>query len=109
MGAAASAVVAVVVAAHRLFLSMALQRPWLVVAVVAVVADNSVLDNPTSTIPEPLAPHREHLVRAKAAVTEPEVVAVAVAKMVVQEVQYPAEMMVLFQVKMATVWHQEVV
>jgi hypothetical protein len=40
---------------------------------------------------------------------EPEVVVVAVDKMVVQEVQLLVAMTVLFQVKMATVWHPEVV
>jgi hypothetical protein len=47
--------------------------------------------------------------KAKVVETEPGVVVAGVEKMVVQEVQLLAAMTVLFQVKMATVWHPEVV
>jgi hypothetical protein len=88
---------------------MVLLRPWPAVAVVAAAVDNSVPDDPTITHRAQQELPREHQVKAKIAVMEPEVVVVAVDKMVVQEVQLLAAMTVLFPVKMATVWHPEVV
>jgi hypothetical protein len=88
---------------------MVLLRPWPAVVVVVVVVDNSVPDDPTTTHQAQQELPREHQVKAKIAVMEPEVVVVAVDKMVVQEVQLLVAMTVLFQVKMATVWHPEVV
>ena len=88
---------------------MVLLRPWLVVAVVVAVAGNLVLGNLTKVIPEQLEPHKELLAKAEAEVMELEVVGVVVDKMAVLEVDWSPATAAAFQVKMATVWHQEVV
>jgi hypothetical protein len=80
-----------------------------VVAVVAVVVGNLVLGNLTKVIPEQLEPHKELLAKAEAEVMELEVVVVVVDKMAVLEVDWSPATPAAFQVKMATVWHQEVV
>ena len=66
-------------------------------------------DDPTTIIQVQPGPHKVLPVKAKAAVTELAVVVVGADKMAVQEAQLLVEMMVLFQVKMATVWHPEAV
>ena len=83
--------------------------PWLVVAVVVAVVAIFPQDGPIKTIPAQQAPHKVLPEKAKAEVTEPEVVVAVVDKMAVQEVQLLVAMTVLFPVKMATVWHPEVV
>jgi hypothetical protein len=80
-----------------------------VVAVVAVVVGNLVLGNLTKVIPEQLEPHKELLAKAEAEVMELEVVVVVVDKMAVLEVDWSPATPAAFQVKMATVWPQEVV
>ena len=82
---------------------------WQVVVEVAVAVGNSPPDNPTTIIQELLEPHKEHLVRAKAAVTELVEVVVAVDKMVVLAAVQLVETMVHLAVKMAIVWHPEAV
>jgi hypothetical protein len=80
-----------------------------VVEVVVEVVDSFPQDDPTTTTPEPLEPHKALPAKAKVVATEQEVAVVVVDKMVVPEVQLLVAMMVLFRVKMATVWHPEVV
>jgi hypothetical protein len=79
------------------------------VVVAVVVADSFPQDGPIKTIQAQQAPHKVPQAKAKAEVTEPEVVVVVVGKMAVQEVQLLVAMTVLFPVKMVTVWHPEVV
>jgi hypothetical protein len=79
--------------------------------VVAVVGAgvNLVLGNLTKVLPEQLEPHKELLAKAEAEVMEPEVVAVVADKMAVLAVDWSPATTAAFQVKMATVWHPEVV
>ena len=83
--------------------------PWPEVVVAVVVAGSFPRDDLIKTIQAQQAPHKVLPAKAKAEVMEPEVEVVVVDKMVVQEVQLLAAMTVLFPVKMATVWHPEVV
>jgi hypothetical protein len=79
------------------------------VAGVVVVVVNLVLDNLTKALPEQLEPRKELLVKAEAMEMELEVVAAAVDKMAVPAVDWSPATTAAFQVKMATVWHPEVV
>jgi hypothetical protein len=83
--------------------------PWPVVVVAEVAVGSFPQDDPIKTIQAQQGPHKALLGRAKAAVMEPEVVVEVVDKMAVQEVQLLVAMTVLFPVKMAIVWHPEVV
>jgi hypothetical protein len=76
---------------------------------VAGVVETSVQGDLTTTRRAQQEPHKVPPAKAKVVETEPGVVVAGVDKMVVQEVQLLAAMTVLFQVKMATVWHPEVV
>jgi hypothetical protein len=78
---------------------------------VAVVVEvvNLVLANLTKALPEQLEPRKELLVKAEAEVMELEVVVVAADKMAVLAVDWLPATTAAFQVKMATVWHPEVV
>ncbi len=78
-------------------------------AVVAVAVGNLVLGNLIKVIPEQLEPHKELPAKAEAEEMELEVVAVVVDKMAVQAVDWSPATTAAFQVKMATVWHPEVV
>ncbi len=79
------------------------------VVAVAVAAVNLVLGNLTKAIREQLEPHKELPAKAEAEVMELEVVAVAVDKTAVLAVDWSPATTADFQVKMATVWHPEVV
>ena len=83
--------------------------PWPVVVVEVGVVGSFPQDDPIKTIPAQQAPHKAPPAKAKVEVTEPEVVGEVVDKMAVQEGQLLVVTTVLFQVKMATVWHPEVV
>ena len=79
------------------------------VAEVVAVADNIRQVNPIKDNRAQPGPRKELLDRAKAVVTEPAAEVVAVDNLVVQEVLFVVATMVLFLVKMATVWHPTVV
>ena len=66
-------------------------------------------DGPIKTTQAQQEPHKVLRAKAKVEVTEPGVEVEVVGKMAVQEVQLLVVTTVLFQVKMATVWHPEVV
>ena len=76
---------------------------------VEVVVGSLVLDNPIKTIPAQLEPHKELQDKVEAEVMEPEVVEVVVDKMAVLAVDFLPVTTEVFLVKMATVWHPEVV
>jgi hypothetical protein len=78
-------------------------------AVVVAVAVNLVLGNLTKALPEQLEPHKELLAKAEVVVMGPVAVVEAVDKMVVPAVDWSPATTAAFQVKMATVWHPEVV
>ena len=75
----------------------------------AAVVVNLVLGNLTKVLPEQLEPHKELLAKAEAEVMEPEVVVAVVDKMAVLAVDWSPVTTAAFRVKMATVWHPEVV
>jgi hypothetical protein len=75
----------------------------------AVGAVNLVLGNLTKVLPEQLEPHKELLAKAEVAVMEPVAAVGAADKMVVLAVDWSPATTAAFQVKMATVWHPEVV
>jgi hypothetical protein len=80
-----------------------------VVVVAVAVVGSLVLDNPIKTIPAQQEPHKELQAKAEAEVTEPEVVVEVVDKMAVLAVDFLTVTTEVFLVKMATVWHPEVV
>jgi Zn finger protein HypA/HybF involved in hydrogenase expression len=80
-----------------------------VVAAEEVAAVNLVLGNLTKVLPEQLEPHKELLAKAEVVVMEPAAVVEAADKMVVLAVDWSPATTAAFQVKMATVWHPEVV
>ena len=83
--------------------------PWLGAEVVVGVADSFPQDDPIKTTQAQQEPHKVLRAKAKAEVTEPGVEVEVVDKMAVLEVAWSPATPAAFQVKMATVWHPEVV
>ena len=83
--------------------------PWPGAEVVVAEVGSFPQDDPIKTTQAQQELHKVPPEKATVVGTEPVVEVVGVDKMAVQEVQLLVAMTVLFQVKMATVWHPEVV